>query len=1133
MRIIQVFNRYLEKGGEELSVERVAITLRQQHVVFHCYFDSEDLAKRGKSPLALISQALTMLYNPSSVSRFKSQLEACRPDLILMHNVFPVGSLGIYRAALDSGIPVLHYIHNFRPFSVNGYLWGQNRLILEGLHKNFWPEIVAGSWQDSRLRTAWYGGLILLMHWMGIYRRMSGWVAISQFMKDTFVAAGIPAEQIYLLPHSWDLEPEDESASCATAGPETEPAILFLGRLTEAKGLRVLIEAWKKVEAERPAGRLIIGGDGPMAEWVADQQSHLQRVDFPGFVTGDQKHELLRQCRALVVPSVWWEPLGLVVYEAYQYCRPVIAARSGGLTETVLPDQTGWLYEATDVEALKDCLIAALDDRAEADRRGQAGRVWVEQNTGSAAWLEHFNAMAEAAICPAKASHGWPARDSGPLHKLHPARAVPVGPLVSFSIVTPSFKQLALLQRCAASVADQTGDFKVEHLIHDGLSGVDFDTWAATQTFATCRSEKDDGMYDAINRGFARATGDTVAWLNCDEQYLPGALSKVAEYFAGHPEVDMLFGDIVVVSPEGNPIGYRQAIQPMPGHIRACFLSTFSAATFLRRKVIDQGHLLDIHYRAISDAVWIEELLRNGYRCGVLNEPLAVFTQTGSNLGQTTLSLEEGRQWRKTTGAEGGMRKALWSTLHRLRKLLAGAYRSRDVNISIHLNEVAGRETRRGIVSERWIGKVGAERQERGEESGKQKAESGTRNANPSSSFAQTKSADRAGPALPSSGFKIQNSKSKIKITAYLADQNPGYDRSFGISRMSQVVLKALQADGQVKIATISSRTSQQAPDSVDSARILPWGTRGKWVRLLTDHFHPLFGNNGSSADLHYFPKGYLPLLERWCRPSVVTIHDTIIQYDDDHYPQWRNSWEYVYWAMMLKHTLRRADLLLTVSESSKRQIQAFMDRHGIARKDITVTYEPCLYESIPQPLAEAKENYVIHLASCEPHKRTAHLIRWWHKAESQGLALPMLHLVGSVPPEVLPLLTRSRTIVKQPFLAEAALQAAYRAARALILPSEIEGFGLPALEAYYLGTPVCFVKNTSVEEILGVATRKGGFALESAASLFDALDEVMAMSPAEIHHCGLQLREAYAASKVAAKIVAGFRQVVGVPDFG
>ncbi len=365
------------------------------------------------------------------------------------------------------------------------------------------------------------------------------------------------------------------------------------------------------------------------------------------------------------------------------------------------------------------------------------------------------------------------------------------------------------------------------------------------------------------------------------------------------------------------------------------------------------------------------------------------------------------------------------------------------------------------------------------------------------------------------------------KVQVYLADQNPGHDRSFGISRMSQAVITALQKSGAVTVETVSSKTSQQAPVATHHQRVLPWGTRNKLVRLLTDHLHPISNYRGSPPSLHYFPKGYLPILNTFCQPSVVTIHDTIIQYDEDHYPKWRNPWEYAYWAKMLKHTLRKADRILTVSESAKQQIEAFMQRHSIPRKDITVTYEPCMYESVPQPVEPLKENYVIHLASCEPHKRSAHLICWWHEAEAQGRKLPMLHLIGSVPPEVDLLLASSHTIVKRPFLEESALQAAYRAARALILPSEIEGFGLPALEAYYLGTPVCFVQGTSVEEILGVATAKGGFSLDSSETLFTSLDEVMAISPEVIYQCGLKLRAAYAADQVAARMLTAFRSLV------
>jgi glycosyltransferase involved in cell wall biosynthesis len=342
---------------------------------------------------------------------------------------------------------------------------------------------------------------------------------------------------------------------------------------------------------------------------------------------------------------------------------------------------------------------------------------------------------------------------------------------------------------------------------------------------------------------------------------------------------------------------------------------------------------------------------------------------------------------------------------------------------------------------------------------------------------------------------------------------------------MSQVVLEALSKSGRVKLEAVVSKTSQQPPEIICKTHTLPWGTRRKTVRLLTDHLHPFFAKPAEADAIHYFPKGYLPIFENWCRPSVVTIHDTIIQYDEDHYPQWRKPWEYAYWSLMLKHTLRNADRIMTVSESSKKQILTFMERHAIRPKEITVTYEPCLYESIPQPLDPAKGDFVIHLASCEPHKRTAHLIRWWGGAEKAGRDLPMLYLIGNVPPDVMSLIKDSKRMIIRPFLADEELREAYHAAKALILSSEIEGFGLPALEAYYLGTPVCFVRGTSVEEILGVATHKGGFDLVESSSLFGALGEVLAMSPEEVRQCGLKLRETYAAEKVAARMMKVFEK--------
>lgn len=350
-----------------------------------------------------------------------------------------------------------------------------------------------------------------------------------------------------------------------------------------------------------------------------------------------------------------------------------------------------------------------------------------------------------------------------------------------------------------------------------------------------------------------------------------------------------------------------------------------------------------------------------------------------------------------------------------------------------------------------------------------------------------------------------------VSLSIYLADQNPKLGRSLGISRMTEVVMEELQTRTRFDIRGVSSRSSIQANHDGNHL-VLPWQTRTTLTRLLTDHFHPIF-QWAWQPDVWYFPKGYLPTLHTLCSPSVVTIHDTIVQYYADRYPEWRTHTEYRYWARMLQHTLRHADHVLTVSQSSKRQILEFMRRHHLPEKEITVTYEPCLYESIEQPDNPPKQNYVLHLASREPHKRTAWLVEFW--AESAGQDLPPLHVVGTLPDEVVEIANRTAHIQRFPFLDDDALRAQFLGARALVFPSEIEGFGLPAIEAYYLGTPVCFVKGTSVEEVLDVATQSGGFDLDDIGSLHHALDEVMALPVAEVRRIGLKLRETYAASKV------------------
>jgi glycosyltransferase involved in cell wall biosynthesis len=340
------------------------------------------------------------------------------------------------------------------------------------------------------------------------------------------------------------------------------------------------------------------------------------------------------------------------------------------------------------------------------------------------------------------------------------------------------------------------------------------------------------------------------------------------------------------------------------------------------------------------------------------------------------------------------------------------------------------------------------------------------------------------------------------------------------------VVLGEMAKRDDISLQVITSLSSQQGPKSAVHVQTLPWSTRSRIMRLLTDQLHPVLAWFTAPADIWYFPKGFLPRFNLLKAPTVVTVHDTIIQHHADHYPHWRKKPEYAYWARMLRHTLRHADVVLTVSEHSRAMILAFMARHKLPEREITVTYEPCCYEGFEQPHEPPKGDHVLHLASREPHKRSHDLISWWAARTRVDSSLPVLELVGNIPRESWNIVASNSCFRRRPFLDDEELRNTITQARALILPSEIEGFGLPAIEAYYLGTPVCFVKGTSVEEILGESTSVGAFQLAEPDSLWEALDQVLAMPAAEVRRIGLELRERFAAAKVVDRMIEGFRSV-------
>ncbi len=270
------------------------------------------------------------------------------------------------------------------------------------------------------------------------------------------------------------------------------------------------------------------------------------------------------------------------------------------------------------------------------------------------------------------------------------------------SIITPSFNQSGWLNLATRSVADQAG-VTHEHIVQDSLSTDGTHDWLAKDTRVRAFFEKDAGMYDAINRGLRRAQGDICGYLNCDEQYLPGTLAKVASFFQENPDIDVLFGDAVLVSDKGEPLSYRRTILPDLRHVQLSHLNTLTCATFFRRALLDRGFYFNEQWRVIGDAIWIEDLLKARVKMATLSEPLSIFTFTGKNLTDTSVAEDELSRRNSGNRPARPWDKIQAVLVHRWRKALAGAYKRRHVEIDIFtLDSPNERQHRTGNIGFRW-----------------------------------------------------------------------------------------------------------------------------------------------------------------------------------------------------------------------------------------------------------------------------------------------------------------------------------------------------------------------------------------------------------------------------------------------
>lgn len=257
-----------------------------------------------------------------------------------------------------------------------------------------------------------------------------------------------------------------------------------------------------------------------------------------------------------------------------------------------------------------------------------------------------------------------------------------------FSVATPTRNDLTKLRRCIGSVRGQQG-VTVEHLVQDACSSDGTPAWLAAQADVQAVSERDRGMYDGIQRCWARARGSYLSWLNADEQYLPGTLAFVQAWFEAHPEVPVLFGDYLVARPDGTAVALRREIPFRRAYVANGFLNTTSCALFFRRELWDRGLLrFDDGLRYAADKDLMLRLHDAGVSIVHVPRVLAIFGIDGHNLSAHTQMEVEAEAVRRRHGALGSRVLRRLVLLGRTaERLLSGGYTRRDFDYRYALDE--------------------------------------------------------------------------------------------------------------------------------------------------------------------------------------------------------------------------------------------------------------------------------------------------------------------------------------------------------------------------------------------------------------------------------------------------------------
>ncbi len=340
MKVVVAHNRYssAQPSGENTIVDAEIVQLRDAGVeVVPFLRSSDEIAALPAAQKALLP--VSPIRAAPAQAALRELIRTEKPDLLHLHNPYPLISPWIVRTAQAHGLPVVHTVHNYRQVCANGLYFRDGHVCQDCKGRAFpLPAVVHSCYRGSKAQSV-VMATALTVH-RGTWRGVDRYLALTEAIAAHLREFGIPDDRITVKPNA-----------IADPGPPAPlgEGFLFAARLSAEKGLPLLLDAW----ARQPAGTLRIAGDGPLRGLA--EAAAAERADVVYLGPQDQAgvRAAMRDSAVVLVPSTWHDVLPTVILEALAAGRPVLGTDLGGIPSLV--GDAGWTVPPT-----ADAVAAAL-----------------------------------------------------------------------------------------------------------------------------------------------------------------------------------------------------------------------------------------------------------------------------------------------------------------------------------------------------------------------------------------------------------------------------------------------------------------------------------------------------------------------------------------------------------------------------------------------------------------------------------------------------------------------------------------------------------------------------------------------------------------------------------------------------